>query len=391
MIRVASLIPSLHFGGDEKRLLVFGSGLDRSRFQHRVLLLRPPSARMDAARGSLRDAYAQQGIEVECFDIAPPNGGRGGPAWHWQLLAWLTRRLKELRIDIVDARMNYAIGMGVAAAKLAGVPVTVGTVYHHHTLSGLAHYPLGQASILALDALVSDSHHVIDGYQKWLWRRLREAHVIANGIPVPVARKERAEMRQLFALPQDAAVIGQVSRLMPFKGQEILLRAAANRLRRRSDLYLLLCGYAADPAYRAHLSRIADELGIARKVRIHAYPGPVGDVWAAIDIHAHPSLLDSSPIAIHESMALGLPAVVSDESGIPELVDNGVTGLVVPKGNMKACRAGLERLLDDAELCARLGAGARGRYLARHRPETMVQATEQLFEKLVAAKAPTRH
>ena len=60
------------------------------------------------------------------------------------------------------------------------------------------------------------------------------------------------------------------------------------------------------------------------------WPGDIAEVWQAVDIHAHPSLLDSSPIAIHESMALGLPAVVSSAGGIPELVEHDVTGLVVP-------------------------------------------------------------
>jgi glycosyltransferase involved in cell wall biosynthesis len=388
MIRVVSVIPSLHFGGDEKRLMIFGAGADRSRFRHHVLVLRPRSAQMDAARGSLREAYAERGIAVEYFSGTSSNRGL---ASQLRLLAWLVRRLKEFRANIVDARMNYAIGMGVVAARLAGVPVTVGTAYHHHTLSDVVRYPLGQASVLALDALISDSQYVIDGYQKWLWRRLREAHVIFNGIPVPTSEKTRAEMRGYFAIPQDAQVIGQVSRLMPFKGQEILMRAAAEQLRSRPGLYLLLCGYAADPAYRAHLSYVAGELAITEKVRIQGYPGPIGDVWTAIDLHAHPSFLDSSPIAIHESMALGLPALVSDESGIPELVENGVTGLVVPKHDVAACRAGLERLLGDAGLCAQLGANARARYLERHTPEAMVQATEQLFERLVTAKARTAY
>jgi glycosyltransferase involved in cell wall biosynthesis len=173
---------------------------------------------------------------------------------------------------------------------------------------------------------------------------------------------------------------------MPFKGQDILIRAAAGALRQSQDLYLLLCGFAADPQYRQRLFDLAREEGVGDKVRIAGYQGPIGDVWSLVDVHAHPTLLDSSPIAIHESMALGLPAVVSDEAGIPELVADGVSGIIVPKGDVQACEAGLSRLLDDPELCNSLGAGARARYLTYHTPEVMTRTTENLFEELVRSK-----
>jgi glycosyltransferase involved in cell wall biosynthesis len=195
-------------------------------------------------------------------------------------------------------------------------------------------------------------------------------------------------MRAHFGVPADPSirVIGQISRLMPYKGQRILLQAAAPLVAKYPDIQLLICGYAESASYIRELEQLAEDLGIADRVHMAGYPGQVGDVWTAIDIHAHPTLFDSSPLAIHESMALGLPAVVSDEGGIPELVADGITGLVVPKGDIGACTAALDRLLGDPDLGARLGSAARQRYLDRHRPETMVRSTEALFDSLIAAK-----
>ena len=157
-------------------------------------------------------------------------------------------------------------------------------------------------------------------------------------------------------------MIGQISRLMPYKGQRILLQAAAPLLAKYPDVYLLICGYAETSAYVRELEQLALDLGIADRVRMAGYPGRVGDVWTAIDIHAHPTLFDSSPLAIHESMALGLPAVVSVEP-----LRDPVQGLGV--GHVD-----------------HLGDAARQRYVERHRPETMVRATEALFDALLSGK-----
>jgi len=134
LIKVVSLIPSLHFGGDENRLLIFGANVDKSQFEHHVLLLRPPTDEMDAQRGSLRAAYAEKGVDIEVVRTKGDDNlaGRNGPAIRkLRLVREVAKLLRAQRADIVDARMNYAIGIGVAAARLASVPVTVGTTYRH--------------------------------------------------------------------------------------------------------------------------------------------------------------------------------------------------------------------------------------------------------------------
>ena len=104
------------------------------------------------------------------------------------------------------------------------------------------------------------------------------------------------------------------------------------------------------------------------------------------DVHVHASLLDSSPIAILEGMALGLPGVFTDTGGVPELVEAGETGLLVPTGDVPALASGLETLLNDRAFADRLGRGARRRYETYHRPEIMAEAITQLFEEVAIAR-----
>ena len=196
-------------------------------------------------------------------------------------------------------------------------------------------------------------------------------------------------MRAALGLPAAAPVVAQVARLVEYKGARQLVRAAALVRRQRPDVWFLLCGYAAgDDAYLRSLHDEAAALGVADRVRIAPWPGPIGDIWAAVDLHAHPSLLDSSPISrIDESMALGLPLVATTTGGIPELVEDGRTGLLVPPGDPGAVAAALLRLLGEPETAARLGTAARRRYEERHRPEQMTRALEGVIEGVLARRA----
>jgi len=166
---------------------------------------------------------------------------------------------------------------------------------------------------------------------------------------------------------------------MDSKGQTILLRAARNILDHDRDVAFLIVGYASDPHYREGLKRLAQELGIAERVRVVSYPGSIGDAWRAIDIHVHASLLESQPIAVIEGMSLGKPAVVTSAGGIPEIVEHRRTGLIIPPGDSTALSVSVLELLKNRDLAKRLGDGARERYEQCHRPEMMAQALEAIF------------
>jgi glycosyltransferase involved in cell wall biosynthesis len=134
-----------------------------------------------------------------------------------------------------------------------------------------------------------------------------------------------------------------------------------------------------EEAYQRRLRQRIQELGLAGRICMAGYPGPIGDVWNVIDIHVHASLFDSLPNAIIEGMSLGKPAVVTAVGGIPEIVTHAETGLLVPPGDVDALERAITRLVRSPAEAARLGAAARRRYDARLRPEHMTTALEQLF------------
>jgi len=252
---------------------------------------------------------------------------------------------------------------------------------------------LGQAVFARADAFICDSKAQSERINRWLLRPHRRSLVIPNGVPVPLVTRTNAAMRQQLGIPLDRSVrvVGQVSRLIPYKGQQVLLRAAREVLSQAPDTYFLLTGYPnEDPGYVETLRTCARDLDIEHRVLIVSWPGSIGDIWELIDIHVHASLHDSLPIAITEGMSLRKPAVVTNVGGVEEMVTNEQTGLVVSMNDPGALTAGILRLLREPETAERLGAQARQRYQERYRPEVMSRALENLFVDLIDSRSPAR-
>lgn len=393
-LRVATLFTQLYLGGDEQRVLTFARAHDRSRIHHVVLVMVEPSQERGALYGPIADRYREAGVEVVSLGLPERGEWAGtplGPLRDARLLASAVRRLvrelRERRIDVVDARMAWSLVLGVLAAPLARVPVVVGTSYYSNFWSGPRR--LVQRSVCSrLDAVITDSRACLAFIRSDSGLSLEQGVVIENGLAEPEVVEDRARVRAFFGIPDEATVIAEVAAIRDYKGQDLLLEAVAPLLQERPELHLLLCGYTKrTEAYGVDLERRVTELGLTGRVSVGGWPGRSTDVFAAIDVHAHPSRMDSSPISILEGMAAGLPAVVSDVGGIPELVLHEETGLVFPKDDVDALRKALLRVLDGPDLAARLGAAARARYEARHRPAVLADQTTDLLERLYARKA----
>jgi len=178
-------------------------------------------------------------------------------------------------------------------------------------------------------------------------------------------------------------VIGTMSRLSQEKGLSVLLDAAA-RLHHEGRTFQLLI--AGDGPERQKLQRQAQRLGIAAttdfrgEVRHDHVPAVLGEM----DVFAMPSLAEGFGVAALEAAATGLPVVASNVHGIPDVVDQDRTGLLVPSRDSAALAAELARLLDDAGLRARMGAAGRAFVEARYRWGDNAARMERLYESLVA-------
>lgn len=393
-LRIASIIGDLAFGGSQNRLLSFARTIDKTRFEHVVITLYRGEVSHERQVGSLRPIYAEAGIEVIDLGMEPrvrirpslrPKHVIGAGATLSRLVRRLCRVLRERRIDLIDAQHATATLFGVVAGSLTRRPTTV-TQYFPTYFDRAGMRLLGQAAYARADAFICDSKAHSDLINRWLYRPHRRSMVIPNGVPVPVATRTNPEMRRLLDIPleRSVSVVGQVSRLIPYKGHRVLLRAAREVLAQRPDTYFIFTGYPnEDPTYAETLRQETLSLGVADRVRIVSWPGSIGDIWEVIDVHVHASLHDSLPIAVTEGMSLAKPAVVTDVGGVEEMVTHEDTGLVVPMNDPEALAAGVLRLLREPATCRRLGAAAQRRYHLRYRPEIMSRTLEDLFVDLI--------
>lgn len=392
-IRVASVFGYLCTGGDENRLLQYLKARDTGAFEHIVVSALEPTAASLALNGPIYRKLEATGVELVTLGIPCDHEARlsrPGPrlaAAQARDFARAVRRMarlfRERRIDVVDARINMGTLLGTLAGRLAGVGGVVSTNYELETLSRPGMAPLGQAVYASVDALVCDSVANLEMLRRWM-RFPPRGVCIPNGIERPRASRPREELRAELGIPAGATVIAQVARLAPYKGQDLLLQAAPAILAEFPEVVFLLCGYrqlASD--YNARLERLIAEQGIQKSVRIVSYPGDIGDVWSVVDLHAHPTRRDSSPLALCEGMSLGLPAVTTDIGGIKELVAHGETGLVLPPDDVPALTAALLDLLRRPAWARQLGDAARARYEARHQPAVMARASEDLFRAVL--------
>lgn len=186
-------------------------------------------------------------------------------------------------------------------------------------------------------------------------------------------------------------VAGSVARLSQEKGLDVLLRATAQLVERGVPLRVVLAG---DGPERARLDRLAQQLNISSRVEFRGdVPHDrVPAVLAELDIFVLPSRAEGFGVAAVEAQAMELPVVASDVHGLPDVVDDGKSGLLVPAGDVEALAGAIGRLAADAGLRAAMGRAGRALVERRYRWEENAAQMERLYQHLLAAftQAPGR-
>ena len=405
-VKVASVIKRLHIGGDQVRLLSFATNVDRDRFEHVVIVVQGVDEDRDQRIGPMLRVFRESGVEVIILgkDIvsvtgtpAPVSAGAGRRIADLVSAISVLRRLvqifRERRPDVIDARLNFGTVFGLAAGRLAGVPVVVSTGYYpEHWRRPRLLEPVGQLAMALVDAFVTDADVTLRAFDRWRWSKHARLVMISNGIPAATTQRTDEEMRRHFGLPDDPRirVVGSVCRMIEGKGYPTLIAAARRVLDADPDVAFLFCGYSEDPQYRRGLIEMADEAGLGERAVFTSYPGPVGDVLAALDVYVRASVEDSSPIGVHEAMSVGLPIVVTRVGGVDELVEDEQTALAVPPNDPDATARAILRLLGDPALVERLRHNGIARHRERHTADRMARAYEDLFLDLLGAKRSRR-
>lgn len=182
-----------------------------------------------------------------------------------------------------------------------------------------------------------------------------------------------------LGISPEATVVGTVGRLTAVKGQEVLIRAVSEPIRRGERLFLVLLG---EGELRRELEQLTLRMGIEKNVRFLGWRPDVARIMTACDIVCLPSHNEGMGKVLVEAMALGKPIIASDIGGIRDMVHSGENGFLVPVGDVHAWAEAIARLCRDPE--RRRSMGDVGRQMApRYSSEEMIKMIDQLYGKLL--------
>ncbi|RME81439.1 MAG: glycosyltransferase family 1 protein [Caldilineae bacterium] len=220
----------------------------------------------------------------------------------------------------------------------------------------------------------------------------RREEVIFNAIDLQEyeAMPDRQGVRAEFGLPPDARIACVVGRLMRRKGIDVFIQALARVIPDHPDLYALVVGEEeiTDIGLQAELQDLARRLGVAEHVRFCGLRRDVPRLLLASDLLSFvPTLAEPFGRVVVEAMAAGLPVVGARSGAIPDIMVEGVTGLLVPPADAEAQARAMGRILADAEMAAKMGAAGRARARAMFSIEHQVERLVVLYDAILARSA----
>lgn len=369
-IKVLHLITELDTGGAQIALLRLLACLDRQRYAAAVACLYNGQASVARQIGAL-------GIPVT--DLGMPS------RWRLDALLRLYRLLRRERPHLLHTWMFHANLPGRILGRLAGVPIVISS-QRTMGMEGAFRRTLDRLTAPLADRVICVSQAVAEYAVAAIGLPPDQLAVIPNGVPLedfePLPPREQA--RAALDLPAAGPLIGTASRAHPVKGLDVLLEAFSSL---SQDFPAARLAIAGDGPQLPALERRAARLGCERRVTFLGRRQDVPLFLAALDAFALPSFHEGLPNAALEAMAAGLPVVASRVGGMPEAVEDGVTGFLVPPGDPRALAGALGRLLADPALARRLGEAARQRVARLYPLSRTVQETERLYEALLAGRS----
>ena len=335
-------------GGAEKDLLMYLGRLDRQKFSPHVVC---------PETGPLKEEVEK--LQVAVVGLPLPQWRRIKSRVQVPVTVWkLIKIFRQWQIDLVHVNDHWWTPPAYLAAKIYSLPVIV-HIRQQIAPSRIQHYWLDKPN-----ALFPVSKHI---EQVVLSRGVppRRVHVMYSGIEVDHfccqrSPEEQCSIRQRYGLKNDQLIIGTVANLFPRKGYDYLLEALVEVKAVVPGICCLIVGKGSED-YCKKLRQLVVELQLSSNVIFAGFQNNVADFVSIVDIFVLPSLIEGFGIVLLEAMAMEKPIVATDVGGIPEVVVDGVTGLLVPPKHSKALAAAILQLLRDPQKRQAMGKAGRRR------------------------------
>ncbi len=381
-IRVLRVIARLNVGGPALHAALLTERLDPVRYHTQLV----------AGRESPGEAnyLTLRGRSLENLSILPSLGREIG-AQDLIAFARLYRLVRKMRPHIVHTHTAKAGALGRLAARLAGVPVVIHT-YHGHIFQG--YFPSLKTRLFlnterwlarGTDRLLTVSEAVRQDLLRRGIGSPERLSVVPLGLdldPLIQCEMVRGQLRAELGVG-DVPLVGIIARLVPIKRHEDFLAAATVVASRIPNCRFLVVG---DGELRGRLEARSRELGLGGRVHFLGWRGDLPRIYADLDLVALSSANEGLPVSLIEAMAAGRPVVATRVGGVPDLVEHGVTGLLVSPEDPAALAEATMALLTDPERRRAMGEAGRKRVHPAFSAERLVEDIDRLYTELLAVK-----
>jgi glycosyltransferase involved in cell wall biosynthesis len=357
-IRVIHLAEDLRTGGIEHVIYTIAKCIDKTRFDIEVWGL--------VSGGEVADRLIAENIPVRILSVKS--------CYSPSAILKTIRMLKQAQPAIIHTHSYFANTLGRMAAIGAGVPVKI--VHHHSTF-----HDYSKANVFIdriLNCITNDVIYVSEGVRHSFTQagyRTAKTTVLYNGID-----SKPFEKRAIHRLKNTVSIVAS---LTEHKGHRFLLDAMQRVIKMVHDARLWIIG---DGPLRSNLEELSLSLGISNNVRFWGMRTDVPDILMQSSLFTLASTREGLPMTIIESMAAGLPVVAPNISGIPELVIDGTTGLLVLPGDSIALANALTTLLQNPARAETMGQNGRLRFEALFTSSIMMSELERVYESLITSK-----
>jgi glycosyltransferase involved in cell wall biosynthesis len=363
-VRVVEILATGTNGGAQEHVFGVMTRLDTTYYEASVVAL---------SGGSAVRKLIRHGFDVTVIDEPDDDAAVRALAAHLALVRPDVIHTHMYRADIIGTRAALALAEGGRRR-----PYLVSTVHSSRVRSHEDRELLRQLTP-EMDQLIAVSRSIE--------RKIADEHrtgapvrLIYNGVDLQRYDHQVgcATLREEYGMEPGSRIVGVVARLEPEKGHQTLIEAWPHVLREVPDAYLLIVG---EGSRRDYLEQWAAAHKVAHRVVFTGRRDDIPAVTASLDVAVLPSWREAQGLSILEAMAMSRPVVASDVGGIPEMIEDGVTGLLVEHDNPVALAAAITRLLKDRAWAARIAKAGHDLVHERFCIELMVKAIEQIYDE----------
>lgn len=377
-INVLLLVPSFDTGGPGTTVLTIAKSISAERFNPIICSMRKSNL-------ELEERAKKQGIKVVNLNM--------GSIFDFKVFLKLYQLIKKEKINIIHNHGFRPEIYGSLAGKLTKCKGVVTTIHHNPVVD----IPLDYGVIVG--SLINFSRKIFSFFEDSIVVLTKDAkkgliklhfpqekiRIIPTGSNPALFIEERNNLSRekvlmKFNIPKNKFVVGTIAILKPRKGISYLIDAAKTVIKEYPDVRFLIIG--SGPLEKK-LKEEVRSLGLQEYIVFQNYYEHILEIYESINLLVLPSLTEGIPAVLLEAMAFGVPVVATGVGGVPEMIEDGISGILVPPKNPEALAEAIIKIYKNPELASKMAKSARTRFEKSFTAEMMARQYEKVYEELL--------